>query len=224
MKEIRDIKIDLLMGNQNPIIERFREITKDLCIINCDVYNEDGMEFIYFNQEREWIFYQDAKNGKFWTNYYRYWSILEREFRLEYLEIQSITKLLVEEALKREVAKPHINVWTPTKMVEEALMREVAKPMYLSNSWYKKVEEVMKREVADPLSIAFRQKVGEVLKREVAAPTSGVFGDIAMVEEVLKREVSKPTTLKYSGFLEEAMKREVGRPLENDDRELFNLK
>ncbi len=243
MKEIRDIKIDLLMGNQNPIIERFWEMTKDLCIIKCDVYNEDGMEFIYFNQEREWIFYQDAKNGKFWTNYYRYWSILEREFRLEYLEIQSITKLLVEEALKREVAKPHINVWTPTKMVEEALMREVAKPASecLNNTLlveealkrevstpkcYRncKVEEVLKREVADPLSIAFSQKVGEVLKREVAEPTSGVFGDIAMVEEVLKREVSKPTTLKYSGFLEEAMKREVGRPLENDDRELFNLK
>ncbi len=224
MKEIRDIKIDLLMGNQNPIIERFREMTKDLCIINCDVYNEDGMEFIYFNQEREWIFYQDAKNGKFWTNYYRYWSILEREFRLEYLEIQSITKLLVEEVLKREVAKPHINVWTPTKMVEEALMREVAKPASecLNNTLL--VEEALKREVADPLSIAFSQKVGEVLKREVAAPTSGVFGDIAMVEEVLKREVSKPTTLKYSGFLEEAMKREVGRPLKNDDRELFNLK
>ena len=162
------------------------------------------MEFIYFNQEREWIFYQDAKNGKFWTNYYRYWSILEREFRLEYLEIQSITKLLVE----------------------EALMRDVATPMYLSNSWYKKVEEALKREVADPLSIAFSQKVGEVLRREVAEPTSGVFGDIAMVEEVLKRELSKPTTLKYSGggLLEEAMKREVGRQLENDDRELFNLK
>ena len=224
MKEIRDIKIDLLMGNQNPIIERFREITKDLCIIKCDVYNEDGMEFIYFNQEREWIFYQDAKKGKFWTNYYRYWSILEREFRLEYLEIQSITKLLVEEALKREVAKPHINVWTPTKMVEEALMREVAKPPGRPRCQLTQVEEVLKREVADPLSIAFSQKVGEVLKREVAAPTSGVFGDIAMVEEVLKREVSKPTTLKYSGFLEEAMKREVGRPIENDDRELFNLK
>jgi hypothetical protein len=129
MKEIRDIKIDLLMGNQNPIIERFKEMTKDLCIIKCDVYNDDGMEFIYFNQEREWIFYQDAKNGKFWTNYYRYWSILEREFRLEYLEIQSITKLLVE----------------------EALMREVTTPMYLSNSWYKKVEEALKREAGSAL-------------------------------------------------------------------------
>lgn len=45
MKEIRDIKIDLLMGNQNPIIEWFKEMTKDLRIIKCDVYNKDGLEF-----------------------------------------------------------------------------------------------------------------------------------------------------------------------------------
>jgi hypothetical protein len=47
MKEIRDIKIDLIMGNDNHIVERFNEITKDLNIINCDVYNEEGLEFIY---------------------------------------------------------------------------------------------------------------------------------------------------------------------------------
>ncbi len=66
------------MGNQNPIINLFNDITKDLQIINCNVYNEDGLEFIYYNREREWIFYQDAKNGEFWANYYRYWEILER--------------------------------------------------------------------------------------------------------------------------------------------------
>jgi hypothetical protein len=221
MKEIRDIKIDLLMGNQNPIIERFREMTKDLCIINCDVYNEDGMEFIYFNQEREWIFYQDAKNGKFWTNYYRYWSILEREFRLEYLEIQSLTKLLVEEVIMREVAAPESGESYAQQRVEEALMREVAKPASecLNNTLL--VEEALKREVSTPK--CYRNcKVEEVLKREVADPLSIAFSQ--KVGEVLKREVSEPTTLKYSGFLEEAMKREVGRPLENDDRELFNLK
>jgi hypothetical protein len=32
------------MGNKNPIIDLFCEIKKDLKIINCDVYNEDGLE------------------------------------------------------------------------------------------------------------------------------------------------------------------------------------
>ena len=147
MKEIRDIKIDLLMGNQNPIIEWFKEMTKDLRIINCDVYDEGGMEFIYYNKEEEWIFYQDAKNGEFWAHYKRYWSILEREFSLEYLETQAITKLLVEEALKREVTTPVQHKATLMDGVEEALKREVAKPIYLSNSWYKKVEEALKKEL-----------------------------------------------------------------------------
>ena len=73
MKEIRDIKIDLLTGNKNPIVELFNEITKDTMIIKCDVYHKHGSEFIY-HKDGEWIFYQDCQNGEFWCNYTRYWS------------------------------------------------------------------------------------------------------------------------------------------------------
>ena len=123
MKDIRDIKIDLLMGNQNPILDMFRKITDGMGIINCDVYNKDGLEFIYYNKDGEWIFYQDCKNEKFWTHYYRYWEILEREFHLEYEEIQALTKFLVEEALKREVGTPTSNGILNESQVEEALKR-----------------------------------------------------------------------------------------------------
>ena len=105
MKELRDIKIDLLIGNQNPIIDLFNKITDGINIINCPVYNEDGLEFIY-HKDGEWIFYQDSKNEKFWTNYYKYWTLFESNFSLEYLEIKAITKYLVEETLKREVGTP----------------------------------------------------------------------------------------------------------------------
>ena len=64
MKEIRDIKIDLVMGNKNPIVDLFCNITSGIEIINCNVYNEDGLEFIY-HKDGQWIFYQDCKNEKF---------------------------------------------------------------------------------------------------------------------------------------------------------------
>jgi hypothetical protein len=138
MKEIRDIKIDLLMGNKNPIIDLFCEITNGLGIINCNVYNEDGMEFIYYNKEGEWIFYQDCKNEKFWAHYKRYWVLLESYFDLEYREIQAITKLLVEEALKREVDTPYTNdILLNLVPVEEALKRNVTTPF----SSFKSVKE-----------------------------------------------------------------------------------
>lgn len=40
MKEIRDIKIDMLMGNDNPIIDLFNEITDGIKIMNC-LYKSD---------------------------------------------------------------------------------------------------------------------------------------------------------------------------------------
>lgn len=142
MKELRDIKLDLIMGNQNPIIELFHEITSGIEIINCNVYNKDGSEFIY-HKDGQWIFYQDCKNEKFWTHYYKYWEFFESKFHLKYDEIQAITKYLVEEALKREAGTPSRTYERRIK-VEEALKREVGTPK--SNLIpLQKVEDALKR-------------------------------------------------------------------------------
>ena len=171
MKEIRDIKIDLVMGNKNPIVDLFREITDGLSIINCDVYNEEGLEFIY-HKDGQWIFYQDCKNEKFWAHYKRYWEILESEFSLEYEEIGAITKLLVEEALKREVTTPMRAAFFATTGVEEALKREVTTPCNIWHIVIDLVEEALKREVGTPKrKRCFRKtRVEEALKREVGTP------------------------------------------------------
>ena len=147
MKEIRDIKIDLVMGNQNPIVDLFREITDGLNIIKCDVYNNDGSEFIYYNREVKWIFYQDVKNEEFWCDYNRYWEIFKSEFNLKYEEIGAITKLLVEEALKRELSTSELHFQTQNLEVEEALMREVTTPFPPSKPSELKVEEALKRKL-----------------------------------------------------------------------------
>jgi hypothetical protein len=177
MKEIRDIKIDLVMGNKNPIIAMFCEITNGLGIINCNVYNEEGMEFIYYNKEGEWIFYQDCKNEKFWAHYKRYWVLLESYFDLEYREIQAITKLLVEEMIK-QVDTPYATAYrfycTPSNLsaVEEALKREVSTP-YTNDILLNlvPVEEALKREVSTPhFQNSRNTNLEEVLKRELSIP------------------------------------------------------
>lgn len=174
MKELRDIKLDLLMGNQNPILDLFNEITTGIKIINCNVYDKDGLEFIYFvpakSRKNDWIFYQDAKNGKFWCNFGTYWSLFESK-GLEYLEIQSITKYLVEEALKREVATP----------VRKHILK------------FEKVEEALKREVSTPNSLfpTLTFAVEEALKREVTTPYYFLEQHVKLVEDALKREIDK---------------------------------
>ena len=184
MKELRDIKLDLLMGNQNPIVDLFNQITKDLKIINTNVYNEEGLEFIYYQPStNEWIFFQDAKNDNFWCNFATYWSFFEYKIGLEYLEIQAITKYLVEEALKREVATPPTPIAKFTSVVEEALKREVSTPRYSEWNNYHAVEEALKREVATPSTaqvIHFR-KVEDALKREISKPKPEIHKMDSMV-------------------------------------------
>ena len=167
MKEIRDIKIDLLTGNKNPIVELFNEITKDTMIIKCDVYHKHGIEFIYHNGG-EWIFYQDCQNGEFWCNYTRYWSLFESNLKLEYQEIQAITKYLVEEALKREVSTPREALESFKGVVEEALKREVSTPKSHLHNSATVVEKALKREVGSVEFVVFTPPpVEESLKREI---------------------------------------------------------
>lgn len=170
MKELRDIKLDLLMCNQNPIVNLFNQITKDLKIINCNVYNEEGLEFIYYQPStNEWIFYQDSKNEKFWCSYKRYWSLFESNLRLEYKEIQAITKYLVEETLKREVDTPLFLANDNQKMVEEALKREVTTPFTSEGPEEIQVEDALKREVGTPTGGTpySWSEVGKALKRNL---------------------------------------------------------
>ena len=192
MKEIRDIKIDLLMGGQNPVIDLFCEITSGIEIINCHVYNEEGLEFIY-HKDGQWIFYQDCKNEKFWTHYGKYWEFFESNFHLKYEEIQAITKVLVEEALKREVGTPHKEKQLFVKVVEEALKREVGTPKLFTVSFGSQVEEALKREVGTPRMVKghLRWVVEEALKREVSPPTTSTATSwYSKLEEALKREVN----------------------------------
>jgi hypothetical protein len=226
MKEIRDIKIDLLMGVQNPIVDLFNEITAGIRIINCDVYRKDGLEFIYFvptkseDKEWEWVFYQDAKNGKLWCNYAKYWSIFESNFNLKYQEVQDLTKFLVEEALNREVGTTAGMIYFSNVEVEEALNREVGTTPPIARGNQYQVEGTTPNPHLD-----FSNLVEEALKREIGTTsTDGITTDCVVekalkgnflekrVEEVLKREIG--TTIVSGDFIDkgvgEALKRETG--------------
>ena len=226
MKELRDIKLDLLMGKQNPIVNLFNQITKDIKIINCEVYHKEGIEFIYFSGDK-WIFYQDCNNEEFWCNYDIYWSLFESNFDLEYLEIQAITKYLVEETLKRDVNTTEtINTLSLIK-VEEALKREVNTTSGITYCLPFAVEEALKREVNTTIRCKTNNciPVEEVLKRDLGTPEADPLAGFFHVEdallsarewlEPLKKELGTPLTTLNNVFaleVEEALKKEIAAP------------
>lgn len=156
MKEVRDIKLDLLLGNKNPIVDLFNEITYGIKIINTDVYNEDGLEFIYYKGDA-WLFYQDVKNNKFWCNYDRYWSIFESKLDMYYQNIQEITKMLIEEKLKNDLPDsvgitPYLHRRSHLDRIEDKLKIELSAPHIGGSHLQVEIEEALKREVGLPES------------------------------------------------------------------------
>ena len=141
---LRDLKLDIVMGNETPIIDKFNEITKDLKVIKTDVYEKHGQEYILYNKNNEWIFYQDVKNEDFWCNYKLYWSFFKEEFGLKYKEIQEITKYMVEDTLKIKVDTPTFLAKLSSTLVEETLKIKVTTPSFLQNKSV--VEETLKNE------------------------------------------------------------------------------
>jgi len=151
---IRDIKLDRTLGVINEVDRKFQEIWDDIKVINCDVYNRDGQEYIYYNSNNKWIFYQDSKNGHFWCHYDRHWNVFALLNVGGYKDIQYFTKYMVEEALNKEVSIPVDNGDSWSSEVEGALNREVATPLRKSSSF---IEAILNRDIPIPTYTAIQR-------------------------------------------------------------------
>ena len=170
----RQLNIDLITSDHNPIIEWFNDLWTHLYVIETNVYHNDGGEIIYFinDDEKDWIFFQDNKNDKFWCDYDTYWSILESKFNLIYTEIQDITKVLVENALNNSAPTPIGIVKTIFDEVENALNNSVPTPIDYYKEIVKEVENSL-NSVPTPRSKdkIYARKVDNVLNNSVATPS-----------------------------------------------------
>ena len=82
---VRNIQIDLIMDNPNPIIDTFNGIWTSLSVIEVDVYHSNGGEFVFYDIENKWIFFLDNKDKFFWCKEDRYWEIMMSKFNIDYL-------------------------------------------------------------------------------------------------------------------------------------------
>ena len=198
MKELRDIKLDLIMGNKNSIVDLFNEITESIRILNSDVYNNDGLEFIYWkviDDKPQWVFYRDAINDKFWCNYFTYWSLFSTKFKLEYEEIQNITKFLMGKELKQETTTPKDVGYINDCSVQEALKKELNTPTDQTQieTWKGPIivmENALKRWLSEPQMISqVPTYIQEALKREVIDPKLIRVVPELKIEATLKRNI-----------------------------------
>lgn len=150
---VRQLKIDLITDTPNRIIEWFNGIWNTLCIIETNVYHKDGEEFVYYvvnDLGKQWFFYQDDKNDRFWCNYNHYWAFLENKLSINYSGIQEITKLLVDNALNNSVATPQNTSKYIPNTVDDTLNKSVAIPQDAKGYQWCKVDNAFKNIVVTP--------------------------------------------------------------------------
>lgn len=102
---VRNLHIDLIMDNPNPIIDIFNGICDELSVVELNVYHKEGGEFIYYDKNNEWVFFMDISDGVFYCSKTRYWNIIESQITTNYNFIRIITKIMIENKLNNTIIK-----------------------------------------------------------------------------------------------------------------------
>ena len=137
----RQLSIDLITDTPNEIIVWFNDLWPTINIVETSVYHQSGGELIYYkmiDNRKQWIFFRDDTRSKFWCNYTHYWLLLESKFSLNRIEIQGITKVLIDNALNNGnnvvsnalISTPKVDQYRSLSKVENVLNVDISPPDY----------------------------------------------------------------------------------------------
>ena len=96
------------------------------------------------------LFDQDLKNKSLWCDYDEIWSVFEKEYMYNYIDIQSLIKGWLEEDSKLNVYTPAFNFLCHTKGLEEDSKLNVYTPFSVSFKTLVLLEEDSKLNVYTP--------------------------------------------------------------------------
>ncbi len=104
-------KLEQSKSNFNP--NKFIDNIFNNFVRKVDRVKYPDVAFFGFDLEGNYLFEYDKKNERFWVSYSRIWSVLEKEMKWNYNDIQKFMKTKVEEHFKIGGVTP-MSIWHKT--------------------------------------------------------------------------------------------------------------
>lgn len=123
---IREFRIALISGEPNPIQEWFNDLWCKLTVVETNVYRENGGEFLYYIRDGydiKWMFFYDNSTSEIFCEYDKFWSILYKNFNLQYEDVKIVSQLLLENVLNDPSITTYSDENTFVLTLERALRR-----------------------------------------------------------------------------------------------------
>lgn len=116
---IRQLSIAMVTNNPNIILDWFNDLWVKIHVIETNVYHKNGGELIYYldnETKKQYVFFRDDKCERFWCDYDHYWSFFNSIKSFTYIDIQNITKMLIDNTLDNSnISTPILwqNIYSP---------------------------------------------------------------------------------------------------------------
>ena len=139
-QNLRQLKIDLITGDYNPIIEWFEGLWFNINSIHIDIFHIHGGEILYYIIEDDSIksiFYRDDINNDFYCDDDRFWLIMKTCFNIiTYNEIESISRILLEHKLDSSIFP------SKYKLSQNVILNDMVRRKYEEINYVNRIETV----------------------------------------------------------------------------------
>ena len=119
-EKIRQIKYSRLKPEELFILKNLTDLEE---YIHVEYPNS-----IFYKKDDALMFEWNQKNGMFWCNYHKFWSVLKSSFNIGNNEIKLLVKYMVEEYLIKKDITPKQLIQSKIDFVEEHLVKKDITP------------------------------------------------------------------------------------------------
>ncbi len=198
---LRRYKISKVLNNSlsdfdKELIDLIKSWLKDLVIFKME--DKYPNSIFYMNSKGDYVL--EIMNNNLWVRYNGFWTVLQNKFKLEYEDIQSIIKYVVEETFKQKVNTCPSWVKNQCEVVEEAFKQKIESTTNIGGKVNFLAEKEFKLNSPYYVHSESKAEVEDAFKQKIESPTRCNVLHSNEVEEHFKQKIENVATMTIGAY------------------------